>query len=396
MKALVTMLVIATGCDRGAAAGAGAADRPRRAVVSHGDLAPRVLLTGQLRAVSAIDLNVPRTDAWELSIRWMADDGADVKAGQRVLEFDNSAFTSQLEQKKLLLLQATTDFRSARDVGALATADKEAEVRERSAGVDKAKLLADVPADLLPGRTAQERQLELSRARAALVAAETELVAQRRAAALDLRVKQIELDKAARTIDDATRTMLELTLTAPRDGIVAVAEHPWEGRRLQIGDSVQPGWTVVSLPDLARGFEVRAELSDVDDGQVAVGAAATCTLDAYPAQPIPCTVRELSPVARAEGRETLRKAFDVVLPMQPRDGLAARPGMSVKVELHRAPRTGVILVPRGAVVVPGATGRVRLAGGGVRDVALGPCDAQACVVERGLVAGDAVEIGGPP
>ena len=57
-------------------------------------------------------------------------------------------------------------------------------------------------------------------------------------------------------------------LNAPRDGIIVIGEHPWEGRKFHVGDTVQPGWTIVSLPDLSAGMEVRAELSDVDDGRV--------------------------------------------------------------------------------------------------------------------------------
>jgi hypothetical protein len=281
--ALLAVLGLAGCGDAGTGAGAGGGAGPRRtAIVQRGVVASRVLMTGELRAASSIDLTVPRTDAWELSIRWMAEDGAQVAAGERVLEFDNSAFTSQLAQRKLAVLQAAMDLQSGQDVATLATADREAAAAERRIAVEKARVLASVPADLLPGRTAQERQLDLTRALAALATAETELTAHKKASALDLRVKQIALTKARAAIDDATRSMAELVLTAPRAGVVAVAEHPWEGRRLHVGDSVQPGWPVLILPDTSQGLEVRAELSDVDDGKVAVGQDAGCVLDAYP------------------------------------------------------------------------------------------------------------------
>ncbi|MBP6839866.1 MAG: hypothetical protein KA190_21390, partial [Kofleriaceae bacterium] len=312
--ALLAVLGLAGCGDAGTGAGAGGGAGPRRtAIVQRGVVASRVLMTGELRAASSIDLTVPRTDAWELSIRWMAEDGAQVAAGERVLEFDNSAFTSQLAQRKLAVLQAAMDLQSGQDVATLATADREAAAAERRIAVEKARVLASVPADLLPGRTAQERQLDLTRALAALATAETELTAHKKASALDLRVKQIALTKARAAIDDATRSMTELVLTAPRAGVVAVAEHPWEGRRLHVGDSVQPGWPVLILPDTSQGLEVRAELSDVDDGKVAVGQDAGCVLDAYPEVTMPCRIVAVTPVARAEGRETLRKAFDVTL-----------------------------------------------------------------------------------
>jgi hypothetical protein len=80
--------------------------------------------------------------------------------------------------------------------------------------------------------------------------------------------------------------------------------------------------------------------------------------------------------------------------VQPRPGQEGRPGMSVKIELRPTTVAAAVLVPRGAVEITAAGARARLPGGGRRDVTLGPCDAQACVVERGLAAGDDVEIGG--
>jgi HlyD family secretion protein len=360
-------------------------ERPRRARVIQGDVVARVLLTGELRAAASADLTAPRTDAWELPIRWMVEDGTAVKQGERVLEFDNSAFTSQIAQKTLAVLQAQTDLRSARDVGALAIADKEADLRQKQALRDKA--------DLLAGRTAQERQLELMRAEAAVAAARSELAAQREATALDQKVKQIELDKVVRSIEDSDRAMRELVLTAPHDGVVMVGEHPWEERPFRIGDVVQPGWRVASFPDTSRGLEVSAELSDVEDGRVAIGDAGSCTLDAYPEHPLPCKVSELTPVARSSARKSLRRAFDVTLALDPAEGVQVRPGMSVKIELRRPLATGAVVVPRGALVRGGEGTRVQVPGG-TREVVLGPCDAQGCVVERGLAAGDAVVIGG--
>jgi hypothetical protein len=57
-----------------------------------------------------------------------------------------------------------------------------------------------------------------------------------------------------------------------------------------------------------------------------------------------------------------------------------RPGMSVKVVLPRPSAKAALLVPRGAVLA--------------KDVKLGACDAQHCIVESGLHEGDTVTLGG--
>ena len=85
-----------------------------------------------------------------------------------------------------------------------------------------------------------------------------------------------------------------------------IADHPrWEGRKFQVGDTVWPGFTIGTMPDLTQALEVDADLSDVDDGRVKAGLTGTCTLDAYPADPIPCTVTDVAPVARDKGQEVI-------------------------------------------------------------------------------------------
>jgi HlyD family secretion protein len=375
------------------------AGEPVRTVrIARGEVVERQVLTGELRAASAAVLTVPRTDAWQLAIRWLAEDGAVVAAGDKVVELDNSAFTAQLDEKRLGVLEAEMTFRGAQALAAIETATKETELRQQRIALEKATVRADVPGDLLTGREAQERQLEKKRAEIAVEKAEHALAAQREEAALDLKVRQIELDKARRAIEAAEKTIAELVLVAPRGGMIVVAEHPWLGRKIHLGDTVQPGMALVSLPDLAEPMRVHAELSDVDDGRIAAGMTGTCTLDAYPADPIACTVKELSPVARTKIETSLRRAFSVDIDLGKTDPARMRPGVSVKVELRPHPLAHAVVVPRGALLAaaPPAPAKVRMVAGEVRDVKLGACDAQVCAVESGLAEGDAVVTGGAP
>ena len=100
-------------CSLGACAGgahaAGELGPGADLAVRRGTLRTRLLLTGELKAAESEELIVPRTPNWQLTIRWMEEDGAAVKAGQRVVEFDNSSFTSALEEKRLSAAEAEKD-----------------------------------------------------------------------------------------------------------------------------------------------------------------------------------------------------------------------------------------------------------------------------------------------
>ena len=382
-------LLVLAACTGGQPAQHGAAEPVRLVKVVKREVVDRVLLTGELKAASAIDLAVPRTDSWQLAIRWLIDDGTPVKKGDKLVEFDNSAFTKELEQKKLNLLEAEMTLRSTEALGRIDIASKQTELDQAKLTLAKATLKADVPADLLSGRDSQERQLEKKRSEIAVKKAEDALASAKQQNALELKVKQIELDKAKRGIDAAEQTIAELVLVAPRDGIAVIDDHPWEGRKFHNGDTVQPGMTIVTLPDTNTPMQVQADLSDVDDGRAAVAMTGTCTLDAYPTEPIACTVKDLTPVARIEGQKSLRRAFAVTLTLASTKE-KMRPGMSVKVEIAR-PGVAGLVVPRGAVVF-GKQPQVRLADGSLRAVTLGPCDAQGCIVDKGVNEGEVVRL----
>jgi HlyD family secretion protein len=387
MKKLLVLLVLLAACRAGATV-----ERTEivRVEAAHkGKIEERVLLTGELHAANAIELQVPRTEMWQQTIKWMADDGAPVKAGERLLEFDTSSAAKQIEEKKLALADAEMAFDSARALSRIDLEGKDVELRQHQLALEKASVHADVPSDLLSVREAQDRQLAKKQAQVAVEKAKQDVAAQKEEAALDLKVKQIDVDKARRAIDATEKSLADLVLTAPRDGTVVVEEHMWEGRKYHVGDNVWPGMRIVSLPDPAGGMEVLAELSDVDDGKVAVGETGTCTLDAYPGDALACKVERLTPVARSRnGRGSLRRAFEVVLSL-PKSNDRMRSGMSVKVELRRKPVDGAVVVPRGAVV---DGKRVRLESGELRDVTVGACDAEACAIDKGISEGEKVRL----
>ncbi len=346
-------------------------------------------MTGELDAVRADKLVVPRTPTWLVTIRWMADDGAQVRAGDKVLEFDSTTFTATLEEKRLAVSQARRDIDKQVAQNAVATAEKRFEVDRRLIELDKARVQATVPEESFPRRVYQERQLDLRRAEVELAKARDELGAHERGAGLELDLRRIALEKSQREVKQAEEALRSLTLRAPRDGILLVADHWWEGRKLQVGDAPWVGMTVVKLPDLG-AMLVRAGLSDVDEGRVRVGMAVTCVLDAYPDEPIPGRISQIQPIARESNRESLRRQFGVTVELERSLPARMRPGMSVRVDVHAGRRTGVLLAARAGLDVSGDRPSARRPGGLV-EVELGGCNGEVCVIERGLTEGMRLE-----
>ena len=386
---LWTAALCAAGC-----AGAAEGDRAGEdLVVRRGDLRPRLLLTGELVAERATELKVPRTPSWQVQLRWMAEDGTRVRAGDRVVELDNSSFTEELEQKRAGAADAITELARKQAEARSQLAEKEWAVEQRRSELAKARIAAAVPPDLLSAREYQDRQLAVRRAEVGLAKAERDLAAQREAGAADLEVQGIALRRSEREIAQAEDAIDALVLRAPRDGIALAGTHPWEGRKLREGDNVFVGMTVAILPDLST-LQVEARLSDVDDGRIQPGMEAICTLDAYPSESFRGRVVDISAVARESLRQPLLRSFPVQIRLDRVDTQRMRPGMSVRVEILGLEVRNALLVPRVALDFTAERPRVILAGGATREVRLGPCDASFCVVEQGLEEGTRLSGGG--
>lgn len=364
---LLTMVAGCGGADRPAAADAGAA--PTRTSQAGGTAAaeaaepgaaarsgagPRLLLTGELRASDGYTAIVPRTRSWQVQLRWLVEDGTEVEAGDRLVELDNSTFTGELEDQRLQLSEKESQLERRRAELAAEEADARFRVRETEVELARAEIQARVPEDLLARRELEERRLALAKARADHAKAEEALAAQGIAARSELAQLRIDVDESRRQIAEAEEAIEALVLTAPYAGVAVVADHPWEPRKLQPGDNAWVGMPLVRLPDLA-AMNVEAKLSDVDQGRVGAGDRVLLTLDAYPDESFSGTVTEVSPIAREERGESLRRFFDVLIEPDRKagDGLAGldpermRPGMSVKVERERASGQGSEPPPEG-------------------------------------------------
>lgn len=228
----------------------------------------------------------------------------------------------------------------------------------------------------------QERDLELKRCRKELSKAEEVLRATRVGADAEQRNLQIALSTARQEIIRAESALRVLTLTAPADGTVIFLDHPWEGRKMQVGDRVWVGMPIAKIPDLST-LEVVANLWDVDDGRVAVGDRATVTIDAYPEKSFSGRVASVAPVAQEGARQTLRRSFRTVISLDRTDEERMRPGLSTKVVIEKLIATNALLVPRH--LIGRRDGRLYLrTAAGEREVVIGRCNARDCAVLEGV------------
>lgn len=390
------LLFFVTACSAGranVADGGQPPPEPRELTVHRGRFEDRFLLTGQLVAINADNLVVPRIPSWQTTIRWLEAEGGVVKAGQKVVEFDTAAFAQDFGEKRLAWDQARSDLDQSEADRAGTRAEKEWSVAQKTIAVEKAKITAATPQEFVRGKDYQDAQLALARATTELDKAREDLSAFEASSEETFHQKTIAVEKARRELDAADQAMDGMVLKAPRDGILVVADHPWQGRKLQVGDSVWVGLPVVSLPDLS-AMQVEAKLSDVDDGRIAPGLSVNCVLDAYPERIYTGRIAEITPVAQEAAGRSLRRAYNVRVTLAAPDVERMRPGMSVKVEALPEVRDDVLLAPRAGLDLAGGKPRARLASGELVELQLGACNRDWCEVKGGISDGARLRVGG--
>jgi HlyD family secretion protein len=360
---------------------------PAPLTVERGAIEQHLLLTGEVDAALSIQLQAPRTEDWQLTIRWLVEDGTPVKAGDRLVEFDNVAVVDRIRELDLQVSEAALAIDEQRAKNDVAVADKAFEVRKQKAAVAKAEIDVKVPPELVSRRESENFLLALSRAEVAFTSATGELRSAEKGGQLETEVKRIAYAKAERALQGAEAQLEGLSLTAPRDGLAIVGDHPWEGRKLQVGDMAWPGMTVAKLPDFSE-MVVRAKLSDVDDGRVQPGMPVACVVDAAPDAPLSGFIASVNPVAQQSAQQTTRRFFSVVVELDAANVEVLRPGLSVQVDVTTRREDDVIVAPRAGLDLAVEPPRARLADGRDVEITVDFCDALRCAITAGLAEGD--------
>lgn len=367
--------------------GAGGTDQDADGV-HRGTFVNRRLLTGRIEAVDSVILSVPRTPVWRSTLTWIAEEGTFVKKGDKVGELDSSTFRSSLQDRRLDLLKAKVALQKAKAQAEAARLDAELAVKQAETALETARLDATVPEKLLPRREAEERDLTENRAKAKLDSAKAQLQATTRQGKADLKIAELTLRKADRAVREAEEAIKRFVLYAPRDGVVVIPNHPWENRKIGVGDMLFVGAAVVEIASLEH-LRIRAMLPDVDDGAIKSGMPAICTPDMLPDVRIPGTVRSVTQVARQPDRGSQRRVFEVIVDMDEQPPVPLQPGMLVRVEVETARLNDVLTIPRSLLVWHDGEAHIRSAKEGAGDpVVLGQCNAQECILREETTASE--------
>jgi len=323
--------------------------------VHRGDIKKTLQLDGELRAVSSRTIFSSTSE--EAKITYLPPEGTLVKAGERVVELDNSTILSKITDIDERIVAAENDIDKTRSQHESALRDMEVVLSTLWLTYEQSKLDVNLPVNVLPRRKYQENQLAYEKGKTEYENQLTKIEEKKKEQAAELQVKIIEKEKLGVRLNQIKANLAGMTLTAPADGMVIYGDHWMERRKIQVGDMVWGGFPLVRLPDL-KDMEVLAQVNEVDGPRLSIGQKAVVKLDSYPDSEISGSVKNIAQTAIKASWMAKAKVFLVVISLEKTRTDIMKPGMSAQITLSVAEQPSLLLVPRSAVQFEGSSAQV--------------------------------------
>ncbi len=368
----------------------------RTASVRRGEFVRTVRVHGTTEAIQARPIAAPRLQVQGLNtlvITRLVPSGSRVKKGDLLVEFDRQAQIKQALDQEANYKDFLEQINKKKADQATALAKDQTELKQAE-DAEKAAALEVQRNEILSKIQAEENQEALDAAKARLKQLRETFDLKRKAAQADLRVLEIQRDRALNAMRHAEGNAEKLAIHAPMDGM-AVLNTVWKGSsqgEVMEGDEIRAGLPFMQVIDPSQ-MQVRARVNQADVPNLRSGQEVQVHLDAYPDLVFPGKVELLAAIGTTGSFSNKVRTFVVTFSVGG-NSPNLMPDLSAGVDVEIERRAGVLLVPRDAVFKEGEQSYVRIARGSSFDkraVKVSAMSDTEAVIESGLDAGATVQ-----
>lgn len=290
-----------------------------------------VQFRGECTALKSVSITAP-AEAGDLQIIKIAGDGARVKAGDTIVEFDKTKTEQELAQYRSTMKYSSADIDQTRAQSRITEEQDLTAVAKARFDLESAKLDAGKQ-EIVSQIEGQEAKLKVRDAEQSLREAEQKLNSDRAAAKASIQGKIETSRKAAFDVQRAETALSKMVLKAPIGGMVSLVPvwHP-EGRSpFKPGDRTWPGAPLAELPD-ATSLRISAHIDETERGRLTQGQPVSVHLDAIPDRQFTGAIEEISTLASEDFSAgwPVPRNFDVRIILHQSDP-RLKPGMTSQV-----------------------------------------------------------------
>ena len=320
--------------------------KPHREVaqVKKGDWRRSVLLNGSLQALKSEEFKVPQINTWRLQIKWLVREGEDVQPGDVVVAFDTANLAAEIEANTEALKNKTIEM--AQKQSDFTQQQLELEVERKAAANDllQREIDASVPAELQPKYEYEQKQLEKRKKTFSLDSAETKKNVNLMEIQTQISTMKIEIGDLRRKLKKSQDTLDNLVIKAQTAGTVVYGETGYPRHKIQIGDTVFTGQTVVTIPD-SSSFFVQGWISETHMKEIAVGQKVDLIPDALPERLFQGRIRSVLTNAEPNAQWGKAHYFRVDIELLKLDLGVMKPGMSMCCKVSGDLQRDVLQIP---------------------------------------------------
>jgi len=297
-KAITITVVVLAGC--GVVLGAVGLSRRSPTVptypVTRGEFLDSAQFHGEVKALKSVTISAP-AEAGDLQIVKLVADGAAVKPGDVVVEFDRTKTEQDLAQYRSALKSADASIEQARAQARLTEEEDKTAVLKAHYDVEVAKLEASKQ-EIVSKIEGEKARLSLADAEQKLTEAGAKQESDRSLNQATIESTEQVRNKATYDVERAEYALAKMSVRAPSPGTISILQH-WTGSGMapyRTGDRAWPGAAIAELPD-ASTLRISARVDETERGRLALKLPCTVQLNAIPDRQFTGHIESISEIA---------------------------------------------------------------------------------------------------
>jgi HlyD family secretion protein len=267
--------------------------------VKRGEFLDSLQFRGEVKALKSVTISAP-AEAGDLQIVKVSVDGATVKAGDVVVEFDKTKTEQDLAQFRSSMKSAQATIDQSKAQTRLTEEEDKTAVSKARYDVEVAKLEASKQ-EIVSKIEGEEAKLKLLDAEQKLREVETK---QKSDVALNQATIESSVQastKAKFDVERAEHALTRMSLRAPSPGTISLLQH-WMGSGeapYRAGDHAWPGAAIAELPD-ASTLRITARVDETERGRLALKQPVTVQLNAIPDRQFTGHIEQIGAIASTD------------------------------------------------------------------------------------------------
>ena len=311
--------------------------------------------TGELRAKNFTEITAPselrNINIYQIKITNLIPEGTIVKEGDFVAELDKTEIMTKINEEQLNVNKKQSEFTQTQLDTTLTMRDARDELLNLKYAVEEKKLVKD-QSIYEPPAVLRQAEIDYEKALRNLEQKHENYKTKREQSVTKMQIVGSDLEKAKSKLMQLTSTMQQLTVKAPKSGMLIYSKD-WDGKKRIVGTSINV-WdpTVANLPDLTT-MESVTYVNEVDIQKIKMGQKVNIGLDAQPGKKLQGIVNSVASIGEQKANSEA-KVFEVVIEVLSKD-TTLRPSMTTGNNIITSTVGSVISVPIEAIQNSGNT-----------------------------------------